>query len=254
MSVYRKRFRIEEGFLNSAPAPDVVDDETSSMHREIMRELRAIREQMATPHRSAPVDHSAIVADAVDAQSLLQAHRMQVEQYDNLKREMGLIRDAISRTTQEIALLHNNSFHRADMARASGELDAVVGGTEAATQQILEAAESIDEAAAALSQVTSADQQKLLGEEIQARVVSIFEACNFQDLTGQRINKVMTTMKFVEQHVGVMMDIWGGIESVKANASMAETQKAECDGLLNGPKLDGDAGHASQDDIDVMFD
>jgi chemotaxis protein CheZ len=24
--------------------------------------------------------------------------------------------------------------------------------------------------------------------------------------------------------------------------------------LLNGPKLDGDAGHASQDDIDALFD
>jgi len=26
------------------------------------------------------------------------------------------------------------------------------------------------------------------------------------------------------------------------------------DKLLNGPKLDGDVGHASQDDIDALFD
>jgi chemotaxis regulatin CheY-phosphate phosphatase CheZ len=59
------------------------------------------------------------------------------------------------------------------------------------------------------SRVTSPDQQKLLSEEIQERVVSIFEACNFQDLTGQRIKKVMTTMKFIEKtvsNIGVCME------------------------------------------------
>jgi len=83
---------------------------------------------------------------------------------------------------------------------------------------ILEAVESIDQAASALMKVNSPDQQKLLSEEIQERVVSIFEACNFQDLTGQRINKVMTTMKFIENHIMVMMDIWGGVDAILAHA------------------------------------
>ena len=104
------------------------------------------------------------------------------------------------------------------MAKVNGELGAVVGGTEQATQQILEATEAIDQAATALSKNTSPDQQKLLSEEIQERVVSIFEACNFQDLTGQRISKVMTTMKFIEQHINAMMDIWGGVDAIKAHA------------------------------------
>src|SRR6266436_8639866 len=107
-------------------------------------------------------------------------------------------------------VLHGKSFNGEEMAKVNGELGAVVGGTEEATQQILEAAEAIDNAAAALSKVNTPDQQKLLSEEIQERVVSIFEACNFQDLTGQRINKVMNTMKFIENHIVVMMDIWGG--------------------------------------------
>ena len=49
-------------------------------------------------------------------------------------------------------------------------------------------------------------------------MISIFEACNFQDLTGQRINKVMTTMKFIEHHINTMMDIWGGVDAIKAHA------------------------------------
>ncbi len=82
----------------------------------------------------------------------------------------------------------------------------MVGGTEEATQQILAAAEAIDQAATALSKVTSPDQQKQLSEDIQERVVAIFEACNFQDLTGQRIGKVMNTMKFIAHHINAMMD------------------------------------------------
>ena len=93
----------------------------------------------------------------------------------------------------------------------------------------------------------------MLSEEIQERVISIFEACNFQDLTGQRISKVMNTMKFIEQHIYEMMNIWGGIDAIKAHATpIADTREGDAK-LLNGPKLDGDVGHASQDDIDAMF-
>src|SRR4029077_13709757 len=129
-----------------------------------------------------------------------------------------------------------------------------VGGTTQATQQILEAAESIDQAASALSKVNSLDQQKILSEEIQERVISIFEACNFQDLTGQRISKVMTTMKFIESHINVMMDIWGGVDAIKAHAApIVDTREGDAK-LLNGPKLDGDAGPAPQDDTDALID
>ncbi len=104
-----------------------------------------------------------------------------------------------------------------------------------------------------MAKITSPDQQRALSEEIQERVVSIFEACNFQDLTGQRISKVMGTMKFIEQHINEMMNIWGGVDAIKAHAPPIVDTREGDDKLLNGPKLDGDVGHASQDDIDAMF-
>jgi len=57
---------------------------------------------------------------------------------------------------------------------------------------------------------TSPDQQKAAqrGKSRNASSRSS-RACNFQDLTGQRISKVMTTMKFIENHINVMMEIWG---------------------------------------------
>ena len=228
------------------------------MHREIMTELRAIRAQMAAPavsgHNAVTDEVGAAAQKQIEeAQALLATYRAQIEQCEKLKIELDLIHDAITRTKQEIAVLHGKSFDGDEMAKVNGELGAVVGGTEEATQQILAAAEAIDNAAAAAGKVGSADQQKQLLEEISDNVVSIFEACNFQDLTGQRISKVMTTMKFIENRITAMMDIWGGVDEIKAHAPAKVDDRSEDDKLLNGPKLEGDVGHASQDDIDALF-
>jgi chemotaxis protein CheZ len=253
MPVHRQRFRIEDSFFGAMPVAADIGEDAIPMHREIMSELRAIREQMANRHAPVAEGIDRTPQQASDAQILLETYRAQIEQCEKLKVELDLIHEAINRTKREIAMLHGKSFDGAEMAKMTGELGAVVGGTEQATQQILEATEAIDQAATALAKVTSPDQQRLLSEEIQERVVSIFEACNFQDLTGQRISKVMATMKFIEHHIIVMMDIWGGIDAIKAHAPVAVDDRVGDARLLNGPKLAGDAGHASQDDIDAMF-
>jgi chemotaxis protein CheZ len=257
MSVSRKRFRVEQAILGDVPMaiPEVGDADAGPMHREIMSELRAIRGQMAAAiaRRSSETPEQAVAREVAETQVLLETYRAQIEQCEKLKVELDLIADAISRTKREIAVLHGKSFNGEEMAKVNGELGAVVGGTEQATQQILEAAEAIDQAASAMAKITSPDQQRALSEEIQERVVSIFEACNFQDLTGQRISKVTGTMKFIEQHINEMMNIWGGVDAIKAHAPPIVDTREGDDKLLNGPKLDGDVGHASQDDIDAMF-
>src|ERR1700736_503055 len=254
MPIHRKRFRAEAAIIGELPMPEVESD-AGPMHREIMSELRAIRAQMgAAPSGAAPATEASVSHAVAEAQTMLETYRAQIEQCEKLKIELDLIHDAITRTKREIAVLHGKSFNGEEMAKVNGELGAVVGGTEQATQQILEAAESIDQAASALSKVNSPDQQKILSEEIQERVISIFEACNFQDLTGQRISKVMGTMKFIAHHINAMMDIWGGVDAIKSIVPAQVDTRSEDDKLLNGPKLDGDEGHASQNDIDALFD
>src|SRR3954462_11895535 len=149
MPVHRKRFRIEESFFGADPISAEADGDSFPMHREIMSELRAIREQMAAPHRSASAQGGIdpTTQQASDAQGLLQTYRAQIEQCEKLKVELDLIHDAINRTKREIATLHGKSFDGGEMAKVNGELGAVVGGTEQATQQILEATEAIDQAA-----------------------------------------------------------------------------------------------------------
>ena len=257
MAVHRKRYRIEEAI--GIEVPTIEEDEggdVGPMHREIMAELRALRAQMANSAKSgvAAMVQDTASREMAETQALLETYRAQIEQCEKLKVELDLIHDAISRTKREIAAIHGKSFDGQEMAKVNGELGAVAVGTEQATQRILEAAEFIDQAASALAKVNSPDQQKILSEDIQERVVSIFEACNFQDLTGQRINKVMNTMKLIEHHINEMMEIWGGVDAIKAHATPIVDTRDEDEKLLNGPKLEGDAGHASQDDIDALFD
>jgi chemotaxis protein CheZ len=114
-----------------------------------------------------------------------------------------------------------------------------VSGTEQATQQVLQAAEDIDQTANALNAA------------LRDRGVQIFEGCNFQDLTGQRVGKVVEILAFLEEHIRRLMEIWREIEQFKP----VVLQEAPTAGnLLRGPKLAGDTGHSSQTDIDSLFD
>src|SRR5690606_19752309 len=100
---------------------------------------------------------------------------------------LDLIYEAINMTKREIATLHVTGFEGPEMKRVTHELDAIVGGTEQATEQILSSAESIDQDASTLSARLKDEQNLALVQDMQEKVIKIFEACNFQDLTGQRI-------------------------------------------------------------------
>jgi chemotaxis protein CheZ len=60
-------------------------------------------------------------------------------------------------------------------------------------------------------------------------------------------------MKFIEHHITIMMDIWGGVDAIKAHSPAIIDAREGDARLLNGPKSEGDIGHASQDDIDALF-
>jgi chemotaxis protein CheZ len=183
----------------------------------------------------------------------IETFRKELSEAAKLKSELDSIREAIQRTKEEIATLHGGSFESAQMSRVSGELSAVVAGTEVATQSILESAEYIDDRAMQLAAHVKTDQDKALASEIQEKVVSIFEACNFQDLTGQRISKVVTAFSFIENRIDKMIEIWGGIEQFRDVKTDDSTAPQGDKALLNGPALETDAGRASQDDIDALF-
>ena len=172
------------------------------------------------------------------------------EAVEGLKRELAIIRDAIARNRHELDRLINDGKERR-MARAADELRASVDSMDHATQKILSSVEMIDDGARALAASLKTDYERGLAQDIQDHVVQIYEACNFQDLTGQRISNVLGIMTTLEDQLADILNRCNVVTG--ASQSPGKTTFASTGALLNGPKLDGDAGHASQTDIDAMF-
>jgi len=246
----RRVFRIEQ-HRNITPDPDaeasaseVTGDPLSDVrHNEVMDGLRDILGKMEpqAEQESASVQ-------------LLEDYKNDLQEARKVKEEMNLIYQAISRTKQEIATLHQTSCEGAGMHQMTDELSAIVEGTEQATENILTAAEEIDGKATELAAALKQQQNQDHACDIQDHVVKIFEACNFQDLTGQRITKVVRAFAFIENRVDRMMEIWGGIDSFRDIEVIEPPQRDGDAALLNGPSLDTDEDVASQDDIDALFD
>jgi chemotaxis protein CheZ len=265
MPTRRKTFRIEQMTLGGEPRDAARHIEAygaapggaaqlsglALQQQEVLDELKALRAlvEQQTPVAAPPA--------ASAAESGATSDQITVGDLNKLKRETDSIHRAITRTMQELASLHFGAFGDAGPGRASRELDAVVDSTERATQQILEAAESIDEAANTLSASLKHEQEQELTSDIRDQVVRIFEACNFQDLTGQRIAKVLATLTFVEDRVARMLEIWGGRDAIDGYAATTpaerEAEREAESKLVSGPKLNGDPGHVSQQEIDAMF-
>ena len=78
---------------------------------------------------------------------------------------------------------------------ASSELDKIVVATQSATEDILHSTEQIGELSDEILARHSTDEKLYaLTEEAGQELVNIMEACSFQDITGQRVNKVVKTI------------------------------------------------------------
>lgn len=176
-----------------------------------------------------------------------------VTEIARLRAEICLMSERIEDTKREVSAIRPKNSDDDRLIIVTNELDAIVDATERATQGILESAETVDDLARKLH--ARADDPETVQdiEAIQNAVVRIFEESNFQDITGQRISKVVKTLQFIEERLNRMIDIWGHDSLMEAPVVPAEDVAVDEDSkLLNGPAL-GDQG-ISQADIDKLFD
>ncbi|AVO46717.1 protein phosphatase CheZ [Phreatobacter cathodiphilus] len=238
MRAQKRAFRIE---VISQPetSPHPKGASAHGGHHEILSEIKQLRALIRPPEEV--------------SKQMIDAYRAEMQEAIKLKAELDQIWQAIDQTKHEIATLHVTGFKGKQMTRVTHELDAIVTGTEQATEGILSAAEGIDQIASQLAAKLKSTQDKAAIDDIQQKIITVFEHCNFQDLTGQRITKVVNTLKFIEDRIVKMMEIWGGLDSFKDIEVEGIAEATGDAALLNGPKLSEDAGHASQDDIDALF-
>lgn len=165
-----------------------------------------------------------------------------------LKYEISNLSQYIERFRQEIARL-NKGDPDSNFKNMSDHLDAIIAHTDSATHAILQNLEEISDLVCQIQdKVKDAETSELCDQAIE-KTTNAMESCTFQDITGQRVTKIIRSMQFVEERVGAMVEFMGR-DSVEKEASELPPEKVK-DPMLNGPQLPGNA--ISQDDIDKLF-
>jgi len=185
--------------------------------------------------------------------AVLKPHRQAAP--SNVFSELVEMSEAIARTRREIAQIKPPHQFDRQLVSATQELDHIVEATEKATSDILQAAEEIQEVAWTLREKGTEIE---LCDKIDQRATDIYTACSFQDITGQRTGKVVRALRFIEQRINAMIEIWGvddiafKVDDIASKLeAFAETAVREDTSLLNGPPRKGDG--LKQDDIDRML-
>jgi chemotaxis protein CheZ len=178
-----------------------------------------------------------MVAEVV--QSVLDSMRGDLTSVEtSLLNEVAELGQTIANARAEIAALEVDDITASHIPSATDELDAIVSHTAAATDSILEVCETLDSVAGKLE----ADAAGVL----QDATTRIYEACSFQDITGQRITKVVATLKAIDAKVGHIIATFD-----KRDGRAAPKPLPAEESLLNGPQLPANA--MDQSDIDKLL-
>jgi len=213
----------------------------STIDRDLDQQLQALRQQRGDMVKVEDVGEV--------VRSLLTTLSGEVSTADlKLYQEVEALSDYIHRAKAELAQLRPQDIQSRYIASATDELDAIVGATETATNTILDTAEKLQEMVGELSPAH--------GERVTEATTMIFEACNFQDITGQRITKVVKALKHIEERIMSLVEAFGPEMSAARAAEETASPDAAAgkptdEDLLNGPQMPEKAHDQSA--IDALF-
>lgn len=161
---------------------------------------------------------------------------------EHIYHELRALHDLIEETRQEISAARMGDISGTHIPSATDELDAVVKATEVATGTIMDACDAISDYSAKLDDT---HKNFLIGE-----ITKVLEACSFQDITGQRITKVVKSLIVIDEKINQLMAVLEekipGLPSKVLDDNRTPEAK-----LMNGPQLPDKA--ISQDDIDKLL-
>ncbi len=160
--------------------------------------------------------------------------------------ELGKLAAYIQDAKKEIAALRPHEVKEDFLPQASDELDAIVGATADATNAIMDATEIIEDVMAGLKGEPA--------DQLMVATTAIYEACTFQDITGQRISRVVGTLQDIESKVDGLLSAFDAgpvkLKKSKAKKKPGKSEITDAD-LLNGPQNADKA--SSQADIDALL-
>ena len=171
----------------------------------------------------------------------------------DLFREIEVLARFIRTAKAEIASLRPDEIKTEHLATATDQLEVIVDQTEVATNDIFTAVESIEQ--------LCEEMEPALAEKVTDAVTQVYEACGFQDLTGQRISKVVGALQHIEHRIEGLLQAFGaefeGLTDLTTKPSPSPSEpppgKVERpdEDLMNGPQKPGEA--KTQDEIDALL-
>jgi chemotaxis protein CheZ len=194
-------------------------------------------EQLAAIRARYPQAEPEVIAEVVRAVLVSMSGDLTAKE-TSLLAEVEALGRTITNAKAEIAALKVDDITASHIPLATDELDAIVQHTASATHAILTSCETLDEVA---EQVGGGSAAKL-----QEATTQIYEACSFQDITGQRITKVVGTLKTIEAKVAQIVATFGG-----GVARPVDPPPIAAIELLNGPQ--NSTAAMDQSDIDRLL-
>ena len=177
------------------------------------------------------------------AESSIETMRKAIDPLNSeIYREFREIAQEIARAKSDIGGLQANDIRTHKIPEAGRELNAVVDATEEATHRIMECAETIMTA----DPSNPATYHNVINENLMA----IFEACSFQDITGQRTQKVVHVLRYLEASLHSMIEIWQPDEAAEPSAPPAvEAQRTSAPQLDQKDDAEGDLQQGQVDNV-----
>jgi chemotaxis protein CheZ len=158
-------------------------------------------------------------------------------------RELKQLQKIIDDARKELGAARAGDIKDKHIPTATDELDAVVAATAEATGTIMDSCDVI---------IEKAGEAGAIGQSITDEVTKIYEACSFQDITGQRITKVVTTLRTIEEKVSKLVAVLSDKLPVNMDVGEEEDARVGDERLKNGPQMPDKA--ITQADIDKMLE
>lgn len=217
-----------------------MSDTQAKLGRTLLKSLVALREQKGD------ISLEDVGQIFVDMAASINPQMSKADQF--MHEEIHRLAHHITEAKKEIFSISENSKSEKVIVDASQHLDEVIKATEHASNSIMDAADIIQNNAGGI------------GGDKEAKIMEatnqIYEACNFQDITGQRINKVIKLLANIEERIAKLDELFGVSESAHAEVAkngnvLSISLPADDKDLLNGPQLSGQA--STQAEIDMLF-
>lgn len=182
------------------------------------------------------------IIDQKEIDKLIKEFLTTVDSYVSTKQrsiifnQIDTISQQITGLKKNISIMGNDILQDNFIPEIATELHSVIAQTEKSVIGILDTSDEIGKIGTKISSPE-------IREELLAHSTKILELCNFQDLTGQIIQRIIKRLTMIESTVNKI--------AIELGPDYKLSSKLTPDSLLNGPQKEEE--RPSQDDIDDLF-